>query len=67
MTDEIKEDETKKRRYYFQPEGNMTAYELAGCLPMILSGGAEQEKLDAMWENMAPDVKRHWKVRGIAL
>lgn len=49
--------------YIWQPKPDITAFEMAQCVPMLVAGSTGQyTALTKLYEGFGDDCKRHWKV-----
>jgi hypothetical protein len=56
----------KPKNYIWKPLASITAYELAECMPMLLScmtmAGAFQA--EALFDYLSAEAQRHWSIEG---
>jgi hypothetical protein len=54
----------KTGRAWFDPQPDITVYELALCTQLMLSGGAgaNRESLQEMWDQLPWQAERHFEV-----
>ena len=61
MTIPILGEKPVAKRYDWAPAPDITAYELARCLPSILAGVVQHPAAFAMIENLEPENRRHFR------